>query len=135
MVRLKMVRPKMIQTKSAILLALTACMTLSAQWVSYPTPGTPRLASGKPNLSAPAPRTADGKPDFSGVWAVRTGNAGDLYYFLDISKVVGPLPYKPGVGEMAHARGAPENKLTQPITHCLPTGLLVEHTVPASMGG
>src|SRR5262245_66622818 len=39
-----------------------------AQWVSYPTPGIPRTADGKPNLEAPAPRTADGKPDFSGLW-------------------------------------------------------------------
>src|ERR1700687_4041360 len=39
-----------------------------AQWLDFPTPGTPRTADGKPNLSAPAPRTADGKPDLSGVW-------------------------------------------------------------------
>ncbi len=41
---------------------------LAAQWLNYPTPGLPRTADGKPNLSAPAPRTADGKPDLSGVW-------------------------------------------------------------------
>ena len=39
-----------------------------AQWLNFPTPGTPRTPDGKPNLSAPAPRTADGKPDLSGVW-------------------------------------------------------------------
>jgi len=39
-----------------------------AQWLNFPTPGTPRTRDGKPNLSAPAPRTADGKPDLSGVW-------------------------------------------------------------------
>jgi hypothetical protein len=39
-----------------------------AQWLNFPTPGTPRTASGKPNLTAPAPRAADGKPDLSGVW-------------------------------------------------------------------
>lgn len=98
-------------------------------------PSIPRTPDGKPNLNAPAPKTPDGKADLSGLWAIRT-TRGDLEYFLDISKVVkGGLPYKPGVGEMAHTRGAPENKLTQPITHCLPTGLLVEHTVPASQGG
>ena len=46
------------------LLSTGAC----AQWLDFPTPGTPRTPDGKPNLSAPAPRTADGKPDLSGVW-------------------------------------------------------------------
>ena len=39
-----------------------------AQWLTHPTPGLPRKADGKPNLSAPAPRTADGRPDFTGIW-------------------------------------------------------------------
>ena len=30
--------------------------TASAQWLNYPTPGTPRTTDGKPNLTAPAPR-------------------------------------------------------------------------------
>jgi hypothetical protein len=41
---------------------------LTAQWMKLPTPGMPRTANGKPNLTAPAPRTADGKPDLSGLW-------------------------------------------------------------------
>jgi hypothetical protein len=41
---------------------------LQAQWLNYPTPGIPRTADGKPNLSAPAPRMPDGKPDLSGLW-------------------------------------------------------------------
>jgi hypothetical protein len=48
---------------------LTAFVTsLGAQWVHHPTPGIPRTADGKPNLTAPAPRTADGKPDLTGLW-------------------------------------------------------------------
>jgi hypothetical protein len=39
-----------------------------AQWLNYPTPGTPRTHDGQPNLAAPAPRAPDGKPDLSGVW-------------------------------------------------------------------
>ena len=41
---------------------------LAAQWFNHPTPGLPRTADGKPNLSAPTPRTADGKPDLTGLW-------------------------------------------------------------------
>src|SRR5262250_1539889 len=40
----------------------------TAQWIRYPTPGTPRTPDGKPNLSAPAPKTRDGKPSLAGIW-------------------------------------------------------------------
>src|SRR5262249_10220487 len=39
-----------------------------AQWLHYPTPGSPRTKDGKPNLTAPAPPRADGKPDLEGIW-------------------------------------------------------------------
>jgi hypothetical protein len=54
---------------TARLAILIACAITSAhaQWLVYPTPGTPRLKDGKPNLTAPAPRV-HGKPDLSGIW-------------------------------------------------------------------
>lgn len=50
-------------------------VSLAAQWPNRPTPGLPRTAQGKVDLTAAAPRTADGKPDLSGVWAVKNGNS------------------------------------------------------------
>ena len=52
------------------LFALVAFLATGAhaQWLNFPTPGTPRTRDGKPNLAAPVPRAPDGKPDLSGVW-------------------------------------------------------------------
>ena len=49
-------------------LSLLFAAGVQAQWLNFPTPGTPRTADGKPKLTAPAPRGLDGKPDLSGVW-------------------------------------------------------------------
>jgi len=65
--------------RSAIALSLWLVqIPLCAQWLNFPTPGIPRTADGKPNLTAPTPRTAEGKPDFSGLWQ------GPNPYFLDV---------------------------------------------------
>jgi hypothetical protein len=61
----------------AMLVVLASAAPLSAQWLGVPTPGIPRTADGKPNLSAPAPRAVDGRPDLSGLWRPR-GVSGDL---------------------------------------------------------
>jgi hypothetical protein len=55
------------QHRLVVLFALLSCGT-QAQWLNFPTPGTPRTRDGKPNLAAPTPRALDGKPDLSGVW-------------------------------------------------------------------
>jgi hypothetical protein len=52
----------------AALILMVGTIPAGAQWLDRPTPGVPRTADGKPNLTAPAPRSPDGKPDLTGVW-------------------------------------------------------------------
>ena len=52
----------------AALALVIAANPVAAQWLDQKTPGIPRTADGKPNLTAPAPRGPDGKPDLTGVW-------------------------------------------------------------------
>jgi hypothetical protein len=61
----KMKKTRNILPNEIVCLLTVLATTASAQWLNYPTPGTPRLPDGKPNLAAPAPK-ADGKPDLSG---------------------------------------------------------------------
>src|SRR5215813_12149537 len=56
------------RTLLGFVVTLSTCVSLSAQWLHYPTAGVPRTRDGKPNLTAPAPKTPDGKPDFTGIW-------------------------------------------------------------------
>src|SRR5213596_396767 len=110
---------------------------LTAQWLKYPTPGIPRNADGKPNLTAPTPRTADGKPDLSGVWMIYNGpepngppgrpprvaggNAGAG--FKD------GLPFQPWAAQLQKKRFAEEG-LNDPDGLCLPQGPLQYHIDP-----
>ncbi len=62
------------------LLVLFAVLSAGAhaQWLNFPTPGTPRTRDGKPNLAAPVPVAADGKPDLSGVWMHETTSVAEV---------------------------------------------------------
>jgi hypothetical protein len=100
---------------------LGTASTGQAQWLKYPTPGTPRTASGAPNLAAPAPRMADGKPDFSGVWGMDGGPS--TFYLPGGLK---PNEIKPFVGELLKERGETFGRDDQQM-RCLPEGPRFNH--------
>lgn len=111
---------------SVFVILLLNSVSLWAQWLKYPTRGIPRTRDGKPNLSARAPRTLDGKPDLSGIWNIQ--DAPGQTQFLDLApSVPGGLPYRSGMADLAKARRAPP-KTSEPITRCLPIGVVERHT-------
>ena len=59
------------------ILFLGIALCAPAQWLNYPSPGTPRTRDGKPDLFAKAPRASNGKPDLSGVWQTQLAPAGE----------------------------------------------------------
>jgi hypothetical protein len=116
---------------------LCTAVPLVAQWLSYPTPGIPRLPDGQPNLSAAVPRTTDGKPDLSGLWeptgatsSTFVGNSQRDPKFLDVSlEMKGGLPLQPWAAELVKARRADNNK-DDPDSHCQPLGPVKMHLHP-----
>ena len=97
----------------------------SAQWINYPTPGIPRTADGKPNLSAPAPKTADGKPDISGLWLTRG------IYIGNIAKDLKPgeVPFQPWAEALYKHRQETQSK-DDPTGRCIPGGVPRSTAVP-----
>jgi len=89
----------------------------AAQWFNYPTPGTPRLADGKPNLAAPTPRTADGKPDLTGVWR----GAGPLYRF-NIAQDLETSDIQPWAEKLFLERVRASRK-DSPLAKCMPVSV------------
>jgi hypothetical protein len=117
-------------------------VSLAAQWPSHPTPGVPRLADGKPNLTAPAPRTADGKPDLSGNWEVPGGfgrtekppappaGTPPVAYFWNVGAgFPDDLPFQPWARQLKQKRIAEESK-DNPDAWCLPMGFMQFHMHP-----
>jgi len=103
---------------------IALCMVLqfaapiaAAQWFNYPTPGTPRLPDGKPNLNAPAPRTPDGKPDLSGVWR----GAGPIYRF-NIAQDLKPEDIQPWA-EALFLERVRNSRKDSPLARCLPVSV------------
>jgi hypothetical protein len=90
---------------------------LGAQWLDWPTPGIPRTADGKPNLTAPAPRTPDGKPDLSGLWQP----APNPYRFDLIQSLQDEAIFRPAA-EAVFQRRIVDFRRDDPVTNCLPGG-------------
>jgi hypothetical protein len=103
-----------------IAIAAALCLlplSLCAQWLNLPTPGIPRTADGKPNLTAPAPRTPDGKPDLSGVWQSET----NPYRFDVIQDVKDESIFRPAA-EAVFLKNVADFHRDDPVTNCLPGG-------------
>jgi hypothetical protein len=122
-----------------------AAAPVSAQWLNYPTPGTPLNRDGKPDLTAKAPRVSDGKPDLSGVWKIEPPPPGEyerLYGPVGAGAVVGDdardqnkhffnlfADFKPGEEPLRPEAVAQTRKNLQDViansagAHCLPFGL------------
>jgi hypothetical protein len=139
-------------TTASILLSCSPAGLL-AQWPPYPTPGVPKTADGKPNLSGPAPRTADGKPDLSGIWqqdrprpvpgtptpapppAASASSATPEIIPLSVrtspfwnlgAQFKDGLPFQPWAAALHRERVASNSK-DNPDAHCLPIGLMQLH--------
>ncbi len=107
--------------RPALLIFLLATAA-SSQWLDRPTPGIPRTADGKPDLTAPAPRHADGKPDLSGTWSTPSDR-----YNNNIAADLKPGDVLPWADALYQARLREFGKDSM-ITLCLPQG-------PANMTG
>ena len=89
------------------------------QW-TITTPGIPRLANGKPNLSAPAPRTSDGKPDLTGIWqAGMAGAAGQYGFDYNVAQNLPPDAVTPWAQSVRQQRLQNFRK-DSPLSHCMP---------------
>ena len=104
--------------KIVVFAIILSAMTtpLAAQWVDYPTPGIPRTADGKPNLTAPAPRAADGKPDLSGIWQRIS-----LKYERNIAADMKPAEIQPWAQALVRQRAEDLQKDHMSV-QCLPWG-------------
>jgi hypothetical protein len=129
--------PHRLRSATMAAMLLVAPVSVSAQWLNYPSAGVPKKPDGSPNLTAPAPRTVDGKPDFSGVWDTEKnrpcpkGGCPDQEVsqeFVNFGwSLPGGLPYQPWAAALVKERSE-QNGKDDPGTHCLPVGFLRVHT-------
>jgi hypothetical protein len=108
-----------------MMVACAVSVEVSAQWLHYPTPGLPRTADGKPDLSAPVPRTSDGKPDLSGLWRPAAILIGDIAANLPPDSV----PFQPWAEKLYKERVA-SNSRDDPTAACIVGGVPRSDLVP-----
>ena len=117
-----------------VFLVVAICaVSASAQWLDYPTPGIPRTAGGKPNLTAPVPKAADGHPDLSGLW-LRVRNPNERVTVLaigpnleDFMRPGEKIPPLLPAAEALHQKRMANFMADRPSAHCLP------HSIPDKM--
>jgi hypothetical protein len=97
----------------ALLIAAAMASTVSAQWFNYPTPGIPRTADGKPNLTAPVPKAADGHPDLSGVWSPDSRP-------LQVIAPTAAIPFQPWSAKLSEERADGARGMDDPAAYCVP---------------
>ena len=88
---------------------------LLAQWLNTPTPGIPRTADGKPDLTAAAP-VVDGHPDLSGVWTPNSRPLQDLAVAVE----GGDVPYLPWAAQLTKERAGGARGKDDPAAYCVP---------------
>src|ERR1700680_2018847 len=110
-----------------------ACLCAQARWLNQPTPGAPRTADGKLNMTGPFSRV-NGKPDLSGIWQVQgeprapgglfgLGESPNSRYFRDVLSDFKPdeRPLTPAGAELLRKHGQPG--VFNPTLNCLPDGV------------
>jgi len=113
------------------LLVVSLCAPLGAQWVNLKTPGIPRTADGKANLTAPAPRAPDGHPDLSGLWEPDANK-----YLRDIARGLKPgetIPMQPWAEAVYKERETGARAAEESDANCLPQGVPKIDAAPAPM--
>ena len=140
---------------AVVLLAATSG-SAAAQWFNQPSPRAPRTASGEVDLSAPTPRLATGKPDLSGVWmtgepacVIRgTAPVSELLKLIPPSRTCPPrtasfsrqsinigidmpggLPYQPWLAALVERRTA-NQAIEDPHIRCLPDVFMRAYGLP-----